>query len=121
MSGSNSLWHIDGHHSLLVVVLNSEIIMRELEPNVPVKSKLQNLPPPPSLPGHFNFWKIFVQIPLLPGLKSCSNAPTRTCFGGRAGAYFTDSGWRSRLENYCLYCKNNFNTFTYFNIDINRS
>ena len=35
-----------------------------------------NMPHPPV---HFNFWKIFVQIPLL-GPKSCSSAPSKVDF-----------------------------------------
>ena len=77
--------------------------------------------PPGQPPEHLNFWKIFVQIPPSRGWKAVQIPPPARALGGGAGAYFTDSGWKSRLENYCLYCKNNFKTFTYLNIDINQS
>ena len=41
--------------------------------NVPVKSKLQH--PPRQLPGHLNFWKIFVQIPPSLGQKTVHMPP----------------------------------------------
>ena len=37
--------------------------------NVPVKSKLKH-PPSRQTPGHFNFWKIFAQIPPSRGQKA---------------------------------------------------
>ena len=40
---------------------------------VPVKSKLQH--PPGQPPGHFNFWKIFVQILPSPGRKAVQMPP----------------------------------------------
>ena len=51
--------------------------------------------PPRQPPGHLNFWKIFVQIPLLLGLKSCSNVPTCTCLRARSGGLFHWQ-WRNR-------------------------
>ena len=51
---------------------------------VPVKSKLQH---PPS-PRAFEFLENVCSNFPLPGLKSCSNAPTRTCLRGRGGGLF---------------------------------
>ena len=42
---------------------------------VPVKSKLQQPPPPGATPGHLNFWKTFVQIPPSPGRKAVQMPP----------------------------------------------
>ena len=54
--------------------------------NVPVKSKLQH--PPWATPRAFEFLENLCSNSPLPGLKSCSNAPTRTCLRGRSGALF---------------------------------
>ena len=54
--------------------------------NVPVKSKLQH--PPRANPRAFEFLENPCSNSPLLGLKSCSNAPTRTCFRGRSGGLF---------------------------------
>ena len=74
-------------------------------------SRSFNIPPGATLRA-FEFLENFCSNPPSPGQK----APARAS-GGGAQAYFPNSGRYSSLENYCLYCKNNFNTFTYFKID----
>ena len=60
---------------------------------VPVKSKLQHPSPHPratarATPRAFEFLENLCSNSSLPGLKSCSNAPTRTRLRGRSGGLF---------------------------------
>ena len=60
--------------------------------NVPVKSKLQH-PLPGQPPGIWILGKSLFKFPPSPGWKAVKMPPPARAFGGRAGAYFTDSGW----------------------------
>ena len=44
--------------------------------------------PPPATPRTFEFLENLCSNSPLPGLKSCSNAPTRTCLRARSGGLF---------------------------------
>ena len=62
--------------------VSSASASRDQPRNVPVKSKLQH--PPRAVEFLENLYSNFP----FPGLKSCSNAPTRTCLRGRSGGLF---------------------------------
>ena len=75
------------HNNLLPsLFLNLFMTNRTAGNYVPVKSKLQHLPR--ATPRAFAFFENLCSNSPLPGLKSCSNAPTRTCLQGRSGGLF---------------------------------
>ena len=78
-----------------------------------IKASTSSPPPAGQPPRHLNFWKIVVQVPPSLGRKAVQMPPPSCAFKVGALAYFPNSGWWSSLENYCFYCKDNFNIFTY--------
>ena len=56
-------------------------------------SQIEASTSPRATPWAFQFLENFCSNYPLPGPKSCSNAPTRTCLRGRSAGLFRNSGW----------------------------